>query len=259
MSSPISLPLPFGPLLFAICYVAPPMTPTELAARIDHTILKPEATPEDADRLAHEALEHNFAAVCVNGRFVERVAAALDRARRDKPHNVLACAVAGFPLGAMTPMAMAIEATQAAKHGAREIDVVAWLPHLLRNNADALRDDLLHTTRAVRAVAPGIVVKVILETAALRAAAESDAAFESMIETGCAAARASGCDFVKTSTGFHPAGGATIEAVRLMRKHAGELRVKASGGVRTRDDALRMIDAGADRIGASSSVAIIHP
>ncbi|TVQ65012.1 MAG: deoxyribose-phosphate aldolase [Phycisphaerales bacterium] len=235
------------------------MKPAELAARIDHTILKPEATPEDVDRLVREALEHNFASVCVNGRFVERVASALDQARRAKPHPVLACAVAGFPLGAMTPMAMAIEATQAAKHGAREIDVVAWIPHLVRTNADALRDDLLHTTRAVRAVAPSIVVKVILETGALRATAPDDAAFEAMIATGCDAARSSGCDFVKTSTGFHPAGGATIEAVRLMRKHADNtLKVKASGGVRTREDALRMIDAGADRIGASSSVAIIN-
>lgn len=234
------------------------MTNAELAQRIDHTLLKPEAAPDDVARLTREALEHNFASVCVNGRFAAQVRADLDAARASAPHNVLCCAVAAFPLGATTPMAMAAEATLLAKNGAQEIDVVAWLPHLLARNADGLRDDLLHTTRALRAVSPNIAVKVILETAALRAAANSDADFERMIETGCAAARQSGCAFVKTSTGFHPSGGAAVDAVRLMRKHAGaDLRVKASGGVRTRDDALRMLDAGADRLGTSSGVAIL--
>lgn len=251
------------------------MTPEQIAARIDHTALRPETTDAEVDRLVEQALRHGFAAVCVNGRFALRVRQALDRAGASGvKHAVRCCAVAGFPLGAMLPMAMAIEATQcckAASGGADEIDVVAFLPHLLSPDhasigAEALRDDLLLTTRAVRAVSPAIVVKVILETAALKAhadaahaadSARAAALFESMIEAGCRASRESGCDFVKTSTGFHPAGGANVDAVRLLRKHAGGLRVKASGGIRTRDDAVRMIDAGADRLGASSGVAIV--
>lgn len=235
-----------------------PMPTSDLAARIDHTALKPETLKADVLRLADEALTHAFASVCVNARFVEPLAAKLNA---HKDHHVLACAVAGFPLGSMHPVVMAIEATHACKNGAREIDVVAHLPHLFANDADALREDLLQTTRAVRAVASNVVVKVILETAALRAHADTTgsglSAFEAMIATGCQASAQSGCDFVKTSTGFHPAGGATIEAVQLLRKHAGAMRVKASGGIRTRDDALRMIDAGADRLGTSSGVAIV--
>lgn len=236
------------------------MSPAEIASRIDHTALKPETTRDDAVRLVREAVEHGFAAVCVNGVHLRAVRAALDEAGAARAHSVRACAVAGFPLGAMSPIAMALESTTLAKAesgGADEIDVVAHLPRLLARDAGGLRDDLLHTVRAVRAASPQIVVKVILETAALRAAASGDAEFESMIEAGCRASRESGCDFVKTSTGFHPAGGATVEAVRLLRKHAGPMRVKASGGVRTRDDALRMIEAGADRIGASSGVQIV--
>lgn len=249
--------------------------PTPIASIIDHTALKPETADADVDRLVREAVEHGFAAVCVNGRFALRVRRGLDQARAaGAPHAVRACAVAGFPLGATLPMAMAVEATQCCKAvsgGAEEVDVVAFLPHLLRADhaeagADALRDDLLITTRAVRAVSPSIVVKVILETAALKAhadaahASDSPAAaalWESMIEAGCRASREAGCDFVKTSTGFHPAGGATADAVRLLKRHAGPLKVKASGGVRTRDDALRMIDAGADRLGTSAGVAIL--
>src|SRR5690606_32514467 len=117
--------------------------------------------------------------------------------------------------------------------------------------------ELIEAVRQVRAVSRSIVVKVILETGPLRAQAAGDAEFEAMIAAGCEGARRSGCDFVKTSTGFHPARGATAEAVRLLKKHAGGLLVKASGGIRTRGDALRMLDAGADRLGCSASVAIV--
>lgn len=249
--------------------------PLTLAARIDHTLLRPEATPADALRLADEALEHGFAAACVNGRLLEPLRQRLERAARPGAPRPAACAVAGFPLGAVTPTALAMEATLLAKAGADEIDAVAWLPRLLavRSTPDiepaaiALRDDILPMVRAVRAANAGVVMKLILETAALRAACDADAPgdaegararFERMIRAGCRAARESGCDFVKTSAGFHPAGGATVEAVSLLRRHAGPLRVKASGAVRTRDDALRLIDAGADRIGASAGVAILR-
>src|SRR5690606_16781003 len=120
-----------------------------------------------------------------------------------------------------------------------------------------LREDLLETVRAVRASRASCIVKVICETALLRQMATDDADFEAMIECACAAARESGCDFVKTSTGFHAAGGATVEAVGLLKKHAGGLQVKASGGIRDYDTAMAMFEAGADRIGSSASVAII--
>lgn len=230
------------------------MTRAELASRIDHTLLAPEATEADARRLAAEALEHGFAAVCVNPIFVSPVREALGPAREGAP---ALCAVASFPLGATTPMARAIDATQSVKAGADEIDLVPWLPRLIAHDEDGLRADLLETVQAVRAANPACVVKVILETAALRAAAATDAEFESMIRAGCAAARRAGCDFVKTSTGFHPAGGATIQAVRLMKTHAAGLKVKASGGIRGYDAARAMLDAGADRLGASASLAIL--
>lgn len=221
-----------------------------VAARIDHTNLKPEADEAAIDQLAREAVEHGFAAVCVNGRFVERVAAAL------AGEPVATCAVVGFPLGAMKPMARNIEATVACKDGAREIDFVAHLPHALRADGEAMRDEFRELVSTVRSVNPNVVVKVILETAALMQDADETTA-RSRIETACLAARESGCDFVKTSTGFHPAGGASVEAVRLLREHAGPLGVKAAGGIRTCDDAQRMIDAGADRLGCSAGVQIV--
>jgi len=229
----------------------------DLAARIDHTILKAEATPEEVDAIVDEALTLGCASVCVNGVYAPRVRERLDNARRDSDHAVRLCVVAGFPLGATLPMTRAIESTQLAKLGAEEIDVVASLPRLLRQDVQGLRDDLLETTRAVRAVAGDIVVKVIIESALLRQRAASDDEFEAMIRGACEASAQAGCDFVKTSTGFHPAGGATVEAVTLMKKHAGPLKVKASGGVRTYEDALAMIDAGADRLGCSASAAIV--
>lgn len=253
------------------------MDRTALASTIDHTALRPETTEADADRLVAEALREGFAAVCVNGRLLPRVAQALEAATSEKARPQ-ACAVAGFPLGCAGPTALAMEATLLAKAGATEIDVVAWLPALIpvasaptgdaraeERAALALRDDLLSMVRAVRAVRPSTVVKVILETAALRFAADAahadravaDARFEATIASACRGARESGCDFVKTSTGFHPAGGATTDAVRLLRKHAGPMRVKASGGIRSREDALRMLDAGADRIGTSGGVTIV--
>ncbi len=226
----------------------------DLAALIDHTLLKPEASGPQIDTLVEEALRFGFASVCVNGYHLPRV---VERLNASKGTSVKACAVASFPLGAMTPVGRALECTNLAKIGAQEIDIVAFLPHLLAKDADALASDLIETVRQVRAVSRTIVVKVILETAALRAQAENDTDFEAMIVAGCEAARRSGCDFVKTSTGFHSAGGATVDAVQLMKKHANGLLVKASGGIRTRDDALRMLDAGADRLGCSSGVAIV--
>ena len=190
-----------------------------------------------------------FASVCVNGCYIKHV--------RDRLAGsaVKSCAVAGFPLGAMKPMVKAIEATSLVKDGAGEVDFVAHLPTLLAADAEAARAEFAELVKAARSVLPGVVIKVIIESAALMKDAD-DATAESRIAAACQAARESGCDFVKTSTGFHPAGGASAQAVKLMKKHAGPLKVKASGGIRSLDDAKAMIDAGADRLGCSSGVAI---
>lgn len=220
------------------------------APLIDHTILKAEATREDVLRLCAEAAEHGFASVCVNGCFVTDAREALAGT------NVKTCAVAGFPLGAMKPTVKAIEAVSLVKDGADEVDFVAHLPHLLTGDGDAARDEYLELVKAVRSVLPGVGVKVIIESAALMKGVD-EAMAEMRVATACLAAMEAGCDFVKTSTGFHPAGGATVEAVTLMKKHAGAMQVKASGGIRTADDAKMMVEAGADRLGCSAGIAIV--
>jgi deoxyribose-phosphate aldolase len=229
-----------------------------LAAHIDSTLLASDALPGQVDRLVDEAVELGFAAVCINPIFVPRVRDRLDGEQSGSTHRVKLCAVASFPLGAVSSMQRAAEATMSVKAGAEEIDLVPWLPLLLERKQSALRDELLTTVRAVRAVNPTTVVKVILETTALQQAATNDVEYEQMIEVGCAAARESGCDFVKTSTGFHPAGGATIDAVALLKKHAGGLRVKASGGIRDYDTAMEMLGEGADRLGCSAGATIVE-
>jgi deoxyribose-phosphate aldolase len=232
------------------------MQPHALARTIDHTLLKAEATGEQVANVVGEALQHQFASVCVNGLHLSAVVKQLQTQDTSAGHVVKSCGVVGFPLGAMKPAIKAIEATAMAKDGADEIDFVAHLPHLLNEDLDATRDDFLNVTTAVREVRSAIVVKVILETAALIAGVD-DAVGERRIALACQAAAESGCDFVKTSTGFHPAGGATVQAVRWLVKHAPNLQVKASGGIRSRDDAIQMLNAGAHRLGCSAGVAIV--
>lgn len=221
-----------------------------IAQRIDHTILKAEAMRPQVHKVVAEATQYGFASVCVNGWFVADVAKAL------KGSGVKTCSVVGFPLGAMKALAKAMEAVGAAKDGADELDFVAHLPSLINKDLPAAKQEFFEIVKAARAVNPRVVVKVIIESAALMADVD-DAEAEARIEIACRAARESGCDFVKTSTGFHPAGGATARAVQLMKKHSGGLYVKASGGIRSYDDAKIMIDAGADRLGCSASVAIV--
>jgi deoxyribose-phosphate aldolase len=225
----------------------------KIAARIDHTLLKAEGTSDQVAKLCAEALEHGFASVCVNGAFVGHVAGLLH-----KPGSVVkACAVAGFPLGAMTASSKAAEAAELVKLGADEIDFVAFLPDLLAQDVKAATEAFASVVKAAKGVNPRVLVKVILETSALMHEA-APALAEARVAAGCQAAIAAGCDFVKTSTGFHPTGGATVESVRLLRKHAGKLQVKASGGIRSYDDAQRMVDAGADRLGCSAGVQIVR-
>jgi deoxyribose-phosphate aldolase len=157
----------------------------------------------------------------------------------------------------MKPRVLAIEATSLVKDGADEVDFVAHLPTLLTADYEKARQQMLEVVKAVRSVLPAVVVKVIIESAALMQGVTAAEA-EKRIEAACVAATESGCDYVKTSTGFHAAGGASVQAVQLMRKHAPNLKVKASGGIRTYDDAMRMLDAGAHRLGCSASVAILE-
>lgn len=234
------------------------MNRAQLASKIDHTLLTAQASPGQVAALVDEALRFGFASVCVNPVYAAAVRERLDAARSTALHDVKLCVVTAFPLGAVTPMQASIDATQSVKAGADEIDLVPWLPRLLNADLEHLRHDLLMVVKAVRTSNRMCVVKVILESAALRQSAASDDNFEAMIACGCAGARESGCDFIKTSTGFHPAGGATLEAVTLMKKHADGLQIKAAGGIRDYDAARAMLDAGADRLGTSASVAIVE-
>lgn len=214
------------------------LTAAELAACIDHTILKPEATEAEIEQVCREAIEHNFKTVCVNSGNVALVAELL----KDKPPVPIA--VVGFPLGAAIASAKAYETREAIKAGAAEIDMVINIGALKTGNYRKVLADI----QAVVAAAAPCPVKVIIETAALNGD-------EKII--ACALSKAAGAHFVKTSTGFG-GGGATVEDVALMRRVVGDdLGVKASGGIKSRADALGMIDAGASRIGASASVAIV--
>jgi len=223
----------------------------DLAARIDHTLLKAEATAEQVDQICVEARQHGFAAVCVNPVYIRRARQALAGS------EVKACAVIGFPLGANTSLSKAREAADAIEQGADELDVVAHLPALVAEEYAAIHGELVEVITAAQNPRTDVVVKVIIESALLMEGVPAAQA-ERRIATACRAIHDAGCDYVKSSTGFHPAGSATEQAVRLMRSHARSLKVKASGGIRTREQAVRMIAAGADRLGCSSSVAIVQ-
>ncbi len=212
--------------------------PAELAKLIDHTLLRPDATRDDILALCDEARTHRFASVCVNTHWVPLCRSLLAGT------DVMVCAVVGFPLGAMTPTAKAYEARDAVRQGAREIDMVINLGALKSKDYETVYEDIC---RVVKAAAPA-AVKVILETSTL----DHD---QKVI--GCTLSKLAGAAFVKTSTGFAK-GGATVEDVALMRAIVGsDVGVKASGGVRTAEDVVRMAQAGANRIGASASVAIV--
>jgi deoxyribose-phosphate aldolase len=212
--------------------------PADLAKLIDHTLLKPETTRDEIVKLCEEARKHRFASVCVNPTWVPLCKALLGGT------DVMVCAVVGFPFGAMAPTAKAYEAREAMRQGAREIDMVINLGALRSRDYETVFEDIC---RVVKAAAPA-GVKVILETSALDT--------EQKI-IGCTLAKLAGAAFVKTSTGFGK-GGATVEDIALMRRVVGpDLGVKASGGVRTTEDAIKMAQAGANRIGASASVAIV--
>lgn len=210
----------------------------QIAAMIDHTLLKPEATNEQIAVLCEEAKRHGFASVCVNPYWVK------EAARHLAGTDVKVCTVVGFPLGATTKEAKAYETRDAIQNGATEIDMVMNIGALKSGDLATVKEDI----QAVVEAAQGLTVKVILETGLLT---------DDEIVQACEQAKRAGARFVKTSTGFGQ-GGATVEAVELMRKTVGpEMGVKASGGIRDLKTVRQMIAAGADRIGASASVAIV--
>lgn len=212
----------------------------KIASMIDHTLLKPNATGEMIDKLCKEAKEYEFAAVCVNPYYVSRAKKYLDGTK------VKVATVIGFPLGANTKEVKALETKDAIKNGADEVDMVINIGALKSGEYDIVRDDI----RAVVESAKGkAIVKAIIETCLL-----TD---EEKIKA-CKLAKEAGADFVKTSTGFST-GGATIEDVKLMKDTVGDsLKIKASGGIRDYETAKAMVEAGASRIGASSSIKIVE-
>lgn len=209
-----------------------------LARYIDHTLLKPEATREQLTQICKEAMQHGFATVCVNAVNVPFVA------RQLSGSSVKCIAVVGFPLGASTPSSKAFEAREAVRAGAQEIDMVINIGALKSRDLALVYQDIAAVVEASRPYK----VKVILETSKLN---------EEEKVIACALSKAARAHFVKTSTGFG-GGGATVDDVALMRRVVGEdMEVKASGGIRNRETAEKMVQAGANRIGASASVAIV--
>lgn len=208
---------------------------TKLNSYIDHTNLKPEAQIDDIKKLVDEAVANDFYSVCVNGTYVKDI--------KEYNKDVKIAVVVGFPLGAMTTRAKAYEAKCAIEDGASEIDMVIAIGRLKDKDYDYVLEDI----KAVKEAIGDKTLKVIIETCLL-----TD---EEKIKA-CELSEKAGADFVKTSTGFST-GGASVADVSLMKKTVGDrLKVKASGGIHTRDEAISLVEAGADRIGASKSIDI---
>lgn len=208
----------------------------ELARYVDHTLLKTDATPEQVAALAAEARDLGVYSICVSPSMLP-VETPLG--------DVLVATVCGFPSGKHHSSIKAAEAAQAVRDGADEVDMVIDIGMLKAGNEQAVEADI----RAVREAIPDSVLKVIIESAALT---------DDEIVAACQASEAAGADFVKTSTGFHPDGGASVHAVEIMKQVVGDrLGIKASGGIRDYDTAIAMIDAGATRLGLSGTAAVL--
>ena len=213
------------------------MTNQELFSHVDHTLLKPEATPEQIAALCAEAAEHGTASVCVNGSYVALAKKLLDGKAK-------VCAVIGFTLGAMSTAAKAFEAAAAIRDGADEIDMVIHIGQLKAGNTDYVLEDI----KAVKAAIGDHILKVIIETCLLT---------EEEKITMCRLVTESGVEYIKTSTGFST-GGATFDDVRLFAEHVGEgVKIKAAGGIRSREDMEEFLRLGASRLGTSSAVKIL--
>jgi deoxyribose-phosphate aldolase len=214
------------------------LTRRELAARIDHTFLRPEATRAEVDEAASLAVSAGCASVCVQPSMVRYAVEMVG-------DRIPVCSVVGFPHGAALSRTKAAEAASVVALGAAEVDVVADLAAAAEGDLSAVAADVAE----VRVAVPDAVLKVIVESALWEPA---------VLRQLSEAVLHAGADFVKTSTGFHPSGGATVEAVRVMREAVGNRAlVKASGGIRTTDQALAMVAAGADRLGLSATTEVL--
>lgn len=215
------------------------MTQIRLNKLIDHTLLRPEATPEDIERVCDEAKRFDFYSVCVNTHYVPLVSSRIDGT------GIKTCSIAGFPLGAVDSLVKAFEAERAVAEGADEIDMVLNIGALKAGDLELVRDDIAAVVKA----AGTALVKVIIEAALL---------LDDEKKTACGLAMEAGAKFVKTSTGFGPPG-ANVEDVRIMRRRVGpDFGVKASAGIRTAAFALELVEAGANRIGTSAGVEIMR-
>ena len=215
----------------------------ELASRIDHTLLGATITSEQIKQLCEEAKTYGFHAVSVNPRWVALAAEQLHGSK------AAVGGVVSLPLGADSTKIKVAQAREAIFDGADEIDMVADLAAIIEGDSPYLSHQLQAVLKVCRSMRPPVVLKVIIESAALN---REQKIFACQIADKC------GVDFVKTSTGMNPAGGATVEDIKLMKEFAPHCKIKAAGGIRTAEQALEMLEAGADRIGTSSSVEIIN-
>jgi len=215
----------------------------ELAGRIDHTLLKATATSEQIKQLCQEAKEYGFCAVSVNLRWVPLAADQLHGSK------VKVGGVVSLPLGADSTKIKVAQAKEAIFAGADEVDMVADLAAIIEGDSKYLTKQLQSVLEVCRSMRPAVLLKVIIESAAL---AREQKIFACEIADKC------GVDFIKTSTGMHPAGGATVEDVKLMKETAPNCKIKAAGGIRTAKQAVEFLDAGAERIGTTSAVQIIN-
>jgi len=215
----------------------------QLANVIDHALLDATATKEKIEQLCEEAKTYGFHTVCVNGRWLTLVAEQLHNTK------VKVGGVVSLPLGADSTKIKVAQAKDSIFAGADEIDMVADLAAIIEGDSKYLQSQLQAVLKVCRSMRPAVVLKVIIESAALNHDQKIFA---------CRAANSCGVDFIKTSTGLHPAGGATVEDIKLIKQTAPNCKIKAAGGIKTAKQALEMLAAGAERIGTSSSIQIIN-
>lgn len=220
-----------------------PISDNELAGFIDHTLLDATATKEQIEQMCEEAKTYGFHTVCVNSRWLSLVAEQLHNTK------VKVGGVVSLPLGADSTKIKVAQAKEAIFAGADEIDMVADLAAIIAGDTKYLRNQIQAVLKVCRSMRPAVVLKVIIESAALN---HDQKIFACQVADRC------GVDFIKTSTGLHPAGGATVEDIKLMKQTAPNCKIKAAGGIKTAKQALEMLAAGAERIGTSSGVKIIN-
>ncbi|MBN2457354.1 MAG: deoxyribose-phosphate aldolase [Sedimentisphaerales bacterium] len=219
------------------------MEEKQLAGCIDHTLLAATATSEDIRQLCQEAVNYGFHSVSINPRWIPLAAEILQRTK------VKVSGVVSLPLGADTTKIKVAQTKQAIFDGADEIDMVADLASIIEGNSKYLSTQLRAVVKVCHSMKPTVLLKVIIESAALT---REQKIFARQIADSC------GVDFVKTSTGMNPAGGATVEDIKLMKQFAGNCKIKAAGGIQTAKQALEMLEAGAERIGTSSGLKIVN-